>query len=159
MEEQQQYFVDLIEQNKALIYKFCYMYSSEADTPQDLFQEVVINLWKGYPSFRGECKVQTWIYRIALNTCVTFLRKSGVKPHTMPLSDDMIVYDDSADQSQIRELYSLINRLSEIEKAIVLLYLEERSYDEIALIVGITRNNVGVRINRIKEKLAQMSNC
>lgn len=159
MEDQQQYFVDLIEQNKALIYKFCYMYSSDADTPQDLFQEVVINLWKGYASFRGDCKVQTWIYRIALNTCVTFLRKSGSKPHVMPLSDDMIVYDDSSDQSQIRELYSLINRLNEIEKAIVLLYLEERSYDEIALIVGITRNNVGVRINRIKDKLAQMSNC
>ncbi len=158
MEDQQQHFVSLIEQNKALIYKFCYMYANEADTPQDLFQEVVINLWKGYPSFRGDCKVQTWMYRIALNTCVTFMRKSGSRPRIMPLSEDLIVYDDSTDTSQIKELYTLINRLNEIEKAIVLLYLEERSYDEIAQIVGITRNNVGVRINRIKEKLSQMSN-
>ncbi|GAT63984.1 RNA polymerase sigma factor [Paludibacter jiangxiensis] len=159
MEDQQQHFVSLIEQNKALIYKFCYMYANEADTPQDLFQEVIINLWKGYPTFRGDCKVQTWIYRIALNTCVTFMRKSGSRPKTTALSEDLIVYDDATDASQIKELYTLINRLNEIEKAIVLLYLEERSYDEIAQIVGITRNNVGVRINRIKEKLSQMSNC
>jgi len=159
MEDQQQHFVSLIEQNKALIYKFCYMYANEADTPQDLFQEVIINLWKGYPTFRGDCKVQTWIYRIALNTCVTFMRKSGSRPKTTALSEDLIVYDDATDVSQIKELYTLINRLNEIEKAIVLLYLEERSYDEIAQIVGITRNNVGVRINRIKEKLSQMSNC
>lgn len=158
MEDQKQQFVYLIEQNKSLIYKFCYMYANEADTPQDLFQEVVINLWKGYPTFRGDCKVQTWIYRIALNTCVTFMRKSGARPKTTSLSEDLIVYDDSTDTSQIKELYTLINRLNEIEKAIVLLYLEERSYDEIAQIVGITRNNVGVRINRIKEKLSQMSN-
>ena len=158
MEDQQQHFVSLIEQNKALIYKFCYMYASETDTPQDLFQEVVLNMWKGYPSFRGDSSIQTWMYRIALNTCVTFLRKSGARPKTTSLSEDLIVYDDATDTLQIKELYALINRLNEIEKAIVLLYLEERSYDEIAQIVGITRNNVGVRINRIKEKLSQMSN-
>jgi RNA polymerase sigma-70 factor (ECF subfamily) len=156
--EDQQHFVSLIEQNKSLIYKFCYMYASETDTPQDLFQEVVINMWKGYPSFRGDSSIQTWMYRIALNTCVTFLRKSGARPKTTSLSEDMMVYDDATDAMQIKELYTLINRLNEIEKAIVLLYLEERSYDEIAHIVGITRNNVGVRINRIKEKLSQMSN-
>ncbi len=156
--EDQQHFVSLIEQNKSLIYKFCYMYANEADTPQDLFQEVVLNMWKGYPSFRGDSSIQTWMYRIALNTCVTFLRKSGARPKTTSLSEDMIVYDDETDTLQIKELYTLINRLNEIEKAIVLLYLEERSYDEIAQIVGITRTNVGVRINRIKEKLSQMSN-
>jgi RNA polymerase sigma-70 factor (ECF subfamily) len=156
--EDQQHFVSLIEQNKSLIYKFCYMYASETDTPQDLFQEVVLNMWKGYPSFRGDSSIQTWMYRIALNTCVTFLRKSGARPKTTSLSEDMMVYDDATDAMQIKELYTLINRLNEIEKAIVLLYLEERSYDEIAQIVGITRNNVGVRINRIKEKLSQMSN-
>jgi len=158
MEDQKQQFVFLIEQNKSLIYKFCYMYANENDTPQDLFQEVVINLWKGYPAFRGDCKIQTWMYRIALNTCVTFMRKSGSKVQTTLLTDDLIVYDDSEDTSRIKELYRLINKLNEIEKAIVLLYLEERSYDEIAQIIGITKSNVGVRINRIKEKLVQMSN-
>jgi len=115
-------------------------------------------MWKGYPSFRGDSSIQTWMYRIALNTCVTFLRKSGARPKTTSLSEDLVVYDDATDTLQIKELYTLINRLNEIEKAIVLLYLEERSYDEIAQIVGITRNNVGVRLNRIKEKLSHMSN-
>jgi RNA polymerase sigma-70 factor, ECF subfamily len=158
MENQKQQFINLLEQNKSLIYKFCYMYANESDTPQDLFQEVVINLWKGYASFRGDCKIQTWMYRIALNTCVTFMRKSGSRPKAMPLNEDMIVYDDSSDTMQINELYRLINLLNEMDKAIILLYLEERQYDEIAQIVGISRTNVGVRINRIKEKLSQMSN-
>jgi len=158
MEDQKQQFVDLIEQNKALIFKFCYMYANETDTPDDLFQEVVINLWKGFPAFRGESKIQTWIYRIALNTCVTFMRKSGKKPKTLPLADDLQVYADVSETANIRELYKLINRLNALEKAIILLYLEERAYDEIAQIVGITKSNVGVRLNRIKEKLTQMSN-
>lgn len=158
MENQKQEFVTLIEQNKALIYKFCYMYANETESSQDLFQEVVINLWKGYASFRGESKIETWIYRIALNTCVTFLRKSNTRPKTLPLTDDLLVYDEQTDLSRIRELYRMINRLSAIEKAVVLLYLEERSYEEIAQIVGISKGNVAVRMSRIKEKLSQMSN-
>ncbi len=158
MENQKQQFVSLIEQNRSLIYKFCYMYANSMDTPQDLFQEVVINLWKGYPEFRGESKIQTWIYRIALNTCVTFLRKSGKKPQTQPLTEDLHIYADITESDPIKELYKMINKLNAIEKAIVLLYLEERSYDEIAQIIGITKSNVGVRINRIKEKLSQMTN-
>lgn len=134
------------------------MYANNIDTPQDLFQEVVINLWKGYPEFRGESKIQTWIYRIALNTCVTFLRKSGKQPKTQPLTDDLHVYADVTATDRIKELYKMINKLNAIEKAIVLLYLEERSYDEIAQIIGLTKSNVGVRINRIKEKLSQMTN-
>jgi len=158
MEDQKKQFVHLIEQNKALVYKFCYMYANETETPDDLFQEVVINLWKGYPDFRGESKIQTWIYRIALNTCITFLRKSGKRPKTQALTDEQLEYPESGDMTAIKELYSLINRLNAFEKAIILLYLEERSYDEIAQIVGITKSNVGVRINRIKEKLSQMTN-
>lgn len=158
MDDQKQIFIDLIEQNKSLIYKFCYMYSTERDSPDDLFQEVVINLWKGYATFRGDSKIQTWIYRIALNTCVTFLRKSAKSINAMPLNDDLIVFAEETDFSNVKELYRLINKLNAIEKAIILLYLEERSYDEIAVIVGITKSNVGVRINRIKEKLQQMTN-
>jgi RNA polymerase sigma-70 factor (ECF subfamily) len=134
------------------------MYANETETPEDLYQEVIINLWKSYPEFRGESKIQTWMYRIALNTCVTFLRKSGLRPKTQPITDEHLSYADYGDSTQIKELYNLINKLNAIEKAIVMLYLEDRSYDEIALIVGITKSNVGVRISRIKEKLAQMSN-
>jgi RNA polymerase sigma-70 factor, ECF subfamily len=157
MDDQKKQFVNLIEQNRALIYKFCYMYANETETPDDLFQEVVINLWKSFPDFRGESKIQTWMYRISVNTCITFLRKSGKRPKTQALTDDQLQYTESGDMSHIRELYILINKLNDFEKAIILLYLEERSYDEIAQIVGITKSNVGVRINRIKEKLTQMS--
>lgn len=156
MENQKEEFEDLIARHKSLIYKFCYMYANDTDTPADLFQEVVINLWKGYPGFRRECAIQTWIYRIALNTCVTFMRKSGSRPPTTKLTDDLPVYADLPDTDRIKELYVMINRLSALEKAIVLLYLEERSYEEIAQITGITKNNVGVRLTRIKEKLSQM---
>lgn len=158
MEDKKKQFVHLIEQNKALIYKFCYMYANETETPDDLFQEVVINLWKGYPDFRGESKIQTWMYRISLNTCITFLRKSGKRPKTQALTDEQLEYAESGDMTPIRELYTLINKLNAFEKAIILLYLEDRSYDEIAQIVGITKSNVGVRINRIKDKLSQMTN-
>jgi len=158
MEEEKKQFVNLIEQNKALIYKFCYMYANETETPDDLFQEVVINLWKSFPDFRGESKIQTWMYRISLNTCITFLRKSGKRPKTQALTDEQLEYTESGDMSSIKVLYSLINKLNAFEKAIILLYLEDRSYDEIAQIVGITKSNVGVRISRIKEKLSQMTN-
>ena len=158
MEEEKKQFVNLIEQNKALIYKFCYMYANETETPDDLFQEVVINLWKSFPDFRGESKIQTWMYRISLNTCITFLRKSGKRLKTQALTDEQLEYTESGDMSSIKELYSLINKLNAFEKAIILLYLEDRSYDEIAQIVGITKSNVGVRISRIKEKLSQMTN-
>lgn len=134
------------------------MYANETDTPDDLFQEVVINLWKGFPDFRGESKIQTWMYRISLNTCITFLRKSGKRPITQTLTDEHLEYTESGDMSAIKELYLLINQLNAFEKAIILLYLEDRSYDEIAQIVGITKINVGVRITRIKEKLTQMTN-
>lgn len=156
MEHQKQQFEELIGQYKSLIYKFCYMYANDLDTPADLFQEVVINLWKGYPRFRGDSSIQTWIYRIALNTCVTFLRKSGSRPPTTALTDDLPVYAELPDTDRIKELYQMINRLNAIEKAIILLYLEERPYEEIALITGLTKNNVGVRLTRIKEKLSQM---
>jgi len=158
MEDQKKQFVNLIEQNKALIYKFCYMYANETDTPDDLFQEVVINLWKGFPHFRGESTIQTWMYRISLNTCITFLRKSVKRPITQALTDEHSEYTESGDMSAIKELYSLINQLNAFEKAIILLYLDDRSYDEISQIVGITKINVGVRISRIKEKLTQMTN-
>jgi RNA polymerase sigma-70 factor (ECF subfamily) len=156
--EQKQQFVQLIEQNKALIYKFCYMYANEIDTPDDLFQEVVINLWKGFPEFRGDSKIQTWMYRISLNTCITFLRKSDKRPKTQSLTDEQLEYCESDEMVHIRELYTLINKLNAFEKAIILLYLEDRSYDEIAQIVGISKSNVGVRISRIKEKLTEMTN-
>ncbi len=153
----EQEFINYINENRNIIYKICFLYSNKFQTHDDLFQEVVINLWNAWPKFRGECKVQTWVYRIALNTCVSFLRKSKSRPDSMPLTRNIEVIADESDVAKINELYKLIGNLGKIEKAIVLLYIEEKSHDEIAGIIGISRANVAVKLFRIKEKLKLMS--
>lgn len=119
-----------------------------------------MNLWRAYPSFRGESSPATWIYRISLNTCISYRRKSKhqIQAVTLPVNFEAFAEDDGNKSSQLRELYRLIHALNPLERALILLWLEERSYDEIARIVGISKNNVGVRLNRIREKLKNMSN-
>ncbi len=157
--ETEQEFIELIEQHSRLIYKVCYMYASDKDEINDLYQEVLINLWRSHDSFRGEAKYSTWIYRIGLNTCVSYIRQKTRKPLLIPLEVDLEnIAEQENNIEQIHELYRLVNRLSKIEKAIVLLYLEEKTYDEISEIIGITRGNVGVKLNRIRTKLKEMSN-
>lgn len=159
MNEQEQMFLRLVEQHKQIIYKVCFMYASDDETINDLFQEVTQNLWKGFPRFRGESKPTTWIYRIAVNTCVSWLRSSNRRPQTVPLTLSMTdLMTDEQEKENLRELYALINRLGKLERALILLWLEERSYEEIAEILDISVTNVGVRINRIKAKLKVMSN-
>jgi RNA polymerase sigma-70 factor (ECF subfamily) len=153
----EQEFISYINENRNIIYKICFLYSNKFQSQDDLFQEVVINLWNAWPKFRGECKVQTWVYRIALNTCVSFLRKSKSRPDSMPLTRNIEAIADESDVAKINELYKLIGNLGKIEKAIVLLYIEEKSHDEIAGIIGISRTNVAVKLFRIKEKLKLMS--
>ena len=150
-------FLNLIDDNRNIIYKVCFIYSDSVNSHEDLFQEVVINLWSSWPRFRGDCKVQTWIYRIALNTCVSFLRKSKARPSSLPLTNNIEVVANDFDHEKIRELYININNLEKIEKAIVLLHLEEKSHDEISQILGISKSNVAVKLFRIREKLKQMS--
>ena len=152
-------FIDLIHQHSKLIYKVCYVYASDADELNDLYQETVINLWRAHDSFQGQSKYSTWLYRIALNTCVSFMRQKHRKPSVVPISVDIEnIVEEESKVEQLKELYRLINQLTKIEKAIVLLYLEEKSYDEIAEIMGLTRTNVAVKLNRIKAKLKEMSN-
>lgn len=149
-------FVALIQQNEGIIYKIASFYANAENSIGDLYQEIVLNLWKGYPSFRGESKFSTWIYRIALNTCVSFYRRKKIKAdyvENLPEIGDVI---DNKDE-QIQELYRLINKLGDIEKALVLLYLDDKSYKEISEITGITVTNVATKISRVKEKLRQMS--
>lgn len=157
--EKEQAFIELVQQHSKLIYKVCYMYASDKDELNDLYQETVINLWRSHESFQGQSKYSTWLYRISLNTCVSFVRQKHRKPPTVPISVDLEnIADDTSKAEQLKELYKLINQLTKVEKAIVLLYLEEKSYDEIAEIMGITRGNVAVKLNRIKTKLKEMSN-
>lgn len=158
MRNNEQAFLELTERYKRMIYKVCYMYASDKEPVGDLFQDVILNLWKAFPSFRGESSEETWIYRVALNTCITQLRKQSKKPTMMPLTVDVENLTDTDDDRMLRELYRLIRQLNTVEKAIILLYLEDKPYDEIASLIGITKSNVGVKISRIKEKMKQMSN-
>lgn len=145
----------VVRQNERIIYKVVSFYADIDQSVSDLYQEVVLNLWKAYPSFRGESKVSTWIYRISLNTCITFFRRSK---RSISYTDLVIdVSDIPEDDDNIKELYRLINRLGKIEKALVLLYLDEKSYKEIADITGLTVTNVATKLNRIKDKLKKMS--
>lgn len=158
MRNNEQAFLELTERYKRMIYKVCYMYASDKEPVGDLFQDVILNLWKAFPSFRGESSEETWIYRVALNTCITQLRKQSKKPTMMPLTVDVENLTDTDDDRMLRELYRLIRQLNTVEKAIILLYLEDKPYEEIASLIGITKSNVGVKISRIKEKMKQMSN-
>ncbi len=153
-------FLDMIAAQKRIIYKVCYIYAKDQDDLNDLFQEVVLNLWKSFPSYRGDSTVTTWVYRIAMNTCITFLRRSNTRLQTIPMTADVasLVADEEGRTGQLQELYRLINRLGKLERALILLWLEERSYQEMADILGISKANVAVKLLRTKEKLKKMSN-
>ena len=150
-------FSRIVKQHKSTIYTVCYMFSKDADEVNDLFQEVLINLWKGFTSFQGRSDLSTWIWRVSLNTCISCERKK--KLDTVPLSMEINLFEDQdEDSQQIQLLHKRIHQLKPFDRAIVLLWLENLSYEEIGAIVGITAKNVGVRLYRIKEELKRMSN-
>ena len=152
-------FVAFIQKHQGIIHKVCRMYCDSEDDRQDLFQEVLFQLWKSYPKFRGDSKISTWMYRIALNTAIARLRKTKRKPSEFSISDSTLQFPDTPPdtekEEQLKNLQTAIQQLSKVEKGIIMLYLEEKSYDEIAEIIGITKTNVGVKINRIKKKLKE----
>ncbi len=157
MEKLQSEFAQIVKENKSTIYTVCYMFSTNSDEVNDLFQEVLINLWKGINSFKEQSDIKTWIYRVALNTCISQNRKK--KMDTVPLTMDINFFDEKDESNkQVKLLHDRINRLQPFDKAIVLLWLENISYEEIGAIVGITAKNVAVRLFRIKELLKKMSN-
>lgn len=146
----------MIREHNGIIYKVASIYADKENVLDDLYQEVVLNLWKSFPTFRNESAYSTWIYRVALNTCISFYRKSSRKPMYVELSPDLRVATDD-NSFYVNELYALINQLNKLERALIFLYLEDRPYKEIADILGITPTNVSTKINRIKEKLKKMS--
>lgn len=152
-------FVQIIREQRQTIYTVCYMFAKDKDEVDDLFQEVTINLWKGFDTFRNESNVSTWIWRVALNTCISVERMKKSRGETIPLSLDINLYNDSDEKSlQIRQLHRRIGRLGLVDRAIVLLWLDNLSYEEIGAIVGISAKNVSVKLVRIKEQLKNMSN-
>ena len=152
-------FTQTIREHKGTIYTVCYMFSNNPQEVADLFQEILINLWKGFPKFRGDSNVRTWIYRVSLNTCISSEREKSRNKDTLPLKMDINLFDDSdEDSKQVQMLRARISKLGPFDRAIVLLWLENLSYDEIGAIVGISAKNVSVRLVRIKDQLKKMSN-
>lgn len=149
-------FVKLVNEQKSTIYTVCYMFSNDEDEVADLFEEVLINLWKGFSSFEGRSDLRTWVYRLSLNTCISADRKKR-KRKTVPLSMDINLFEDNdADTLQVQMLRKRITKLAPFDRAIVLLWLENMSYEEIGQVVGITAKNVSVRLYRIKEQLKKL---
>lgn len=149
-------FAELVREHKQTIYTVCYMFSQDEDEVADLFQDTLVNLWQGLDSFRHEAKPETWIYRVALNTCLSAERKKKSALQRIELSMEQNLYRDNSHSAvQIRQLHDRIQKLDVVDRAIILLWLEDLSYEEIAAIVGISVKNLSVKLVRIKEQLKQ----
>ena len=152
-------FTKMVKEYRKTIYTVCYFYSKDSEEVNDLYQEILINLWKGFEKFRGESSLKTWIWRVSLNTCNNQERKKKSSVQTIPLSIDIDLYnDDDVQSKQIQMLYDRINRLDVFDRAIILLWMENMNYQDIADVVGISLSNVPTRLFRIKEQLKSMSN-
>src|SRR5450432_1995267 len=149
-------FIRIIQENEGLIYKVTKLYTHSKEDEQDLYQEIVYQLWKSFGSFRNESKISTWMYRIALNTSIAYLTKEKRKGSHQPINEKLLNQADTTNtltEERFEVLYAHIKKLNTIEIGIILLYLEGKSYDEIAGITGFTSTNIGTRLGRIKQKL------
>ncbi|MEE1088952.1 MAG: sigma-70 family RNA polymerase sigma factor [Bacteroidaceae bacterium] len=159
MENIELQFTRMVKEYRKTIYTVCYFFSKDTEEVNDLYQEILINLWKGFPNYRGESSLKTWIWRVSLNTCSNQERKKKSRIRTVPLSIDIDLYnDEDAGSRQVQMLYDRINRLDVFDRAIILLWLENMTYQDIADVVGISVSNVTTRLFRIKEQLKTMSN-
>ena len=159
-QEQEAEFVSLLEENQNIVHKICRLYTQSEAEHKDLFQEISIQLWRSFDRFEGKSKFTTWMYRVGLNTAITLYRKNKKRLDTNPLNDEISrieldQYDPVVDE-QLNWLYQTIEGFSEIDKALVLLYLEDKRYDEIAQTLGISAVNARVKMNRIKQRLKKM---
>jgi RNA polymerase sigma factor (sigma-70 family) len=154
-------FEQLIKSHELLVFKVCRIYAYDKVDRQDLFQEIVLQLWKSYPKFKQQSKFSTWLYRVAIYTAIAGLRKqTKIIQFTEPESLTNIVGDigyDNTQDEQLTELYKAIEQLNEIEKAIIMLYLEDKSYEEMEEILCINQGNLRVKMTRIKDKLKQLT--
>ncbi len=151
-------FAQTVAEHKSTIYTVCYMFSKDVDEVNDLFQEVLVNLWKGFEGFQHRSDIKSWLYRVSLNTCISLERKKRRSPVERLTMDINLFEDKDEDTRQVDRLHKRISQLQPFDRAIVLLWLENLSYEEIGLIVGISAKNVSVRLYRIKEQLKNMSN-
>lgn len=152
-------FVTLIQAHQKIIHKICHLYRDSMEDREDLFQEITFQLWKAFPSFRNEAKVSTWIYRIALNTAIaTFKKKKAAIEYHADLPDMQEEQQNDEYAARQERLFFLLKKLDDSERAIITLYLEDLNYQQIAEIIGINENYVGVKLNRIKAKIQKLNN-
>lgn len=156
--QKEEAFVELIKQNEGLIFKITTMYTDHYDDQQDLYQDIVYQLWKSFDSFRSESKISTWMYRIALNTALTRIRKK--KRFGNSVSIDQVILKQTENYNQefeerLKLVYAHVRKLNVVEKGLIFLLLEGKKYEEIAEITGLSPTNVGTKISRIKQKLKQ----
>jgi RNA polymerase sigma-70 factor (ECF subfamily) len=140
-----------------IIIKICRAYTDTQEDFEDYYQEVCLQIWRSHESFREQSEWSTWVYRISLNVCLTLLKKK--KEHNLTsdfLPDEVIEDSRSFIDESLNQLYKAIRQLSDVDRAVIMLYLEEKSYQEIAEIIGTNPNNIGVRIKRIKERLKKL---
>ena len=160
--ELEQSFVELLQKHQNIVHKVCRLYTNNADAHNDLFQEITIQLWKAYPKFRGDSKLSTWMYRIGLNTAITLYRKSKRTIQTQDF--DTVLHKiksteyHNTEEEQLKLMYKAIHQLSDIDKALIFLYLEDKNYKEISETIGISEVNARVKMNRIKIRLRTILN-
>ncbi len=154
---QEKTFIEFFKPNQKLIHKICRIYTDNAEDHEDLFQEITIQLWKSFSGFKGEAKFSTWMYRVALNTAITLFRKpkkrdaQTVDIDVSSLKIQYEAYED--DEYKLQKMYKAIYELSDVEKALIMMYLEDKPYKEIGEILGITEGNARVKMNRAKNNL------
>lgn len=152
-------FEDAINRYGGIITRICFYFAATSEEFKDLRQEALINIWRGWNKFRYDSELSTWIYRVTFNTCVSDFRKQKKRGKELSIETIIEREDESGlDLSKYNEMYSLIRQLKTDEKAIILMWLDEKSYEEIAEVSGIKRNTIAVKLKRIKEKLVKMSN-
>lgn len=160
MSHREKEFSQLIRNNQGLIIKVSRLYTNTLEDEEDLFQEIVLQLWKSYDTFKGDSKISTWMYRVALNTAITLFRKKTRSPQTDELQDfhykDYLEDDDAEKRQKISLLYKVIKMLPNVERAIVMMYLDDLPYRDIAENLGITEVNARVKMNRLKKTLKEL---
>jgi len=161
MDTNESRFLELMKENKGILLKISKIYQEDADDRNDLFQEMVLQLWLAFSSYRGESKFSTWMYRVALNTALVFFKKSKKRPKYEPIQNHFEIAEEispsTEKEEQLAILYKAIQKLEKVEKALIYLYMEDLPYSEIALNMGISEGNLRVRINRIKNKLKDLT--
>jgi RNA polymerase sigma-70 factor, ECF subfamily len=152
-------FIELVNKHQGILHKICNSYFNRNPNKEDYYQEMLIRIWKSYPSFKNQSGFSTWLYRVAINTAIDIIRKQNLKPRHTELSkiEYNLPEENQNNESDKKDmLYKAINHLSDVEKGIIILYLEDYSYKEIAEIIGISESNTGVKINRIKNQLIKI---